>query len=144
MLMLVHRELAVDVPLRNEHDLVYNAEKKKTFVFISRYVKDEVESALHDINDEDDNSYAKLSEYELHDWGYNSHNASCRVSHDYDPEEVARAECDDDESDEETMPVWTKGDNVDWSCKWCAKLEDSDGTKWYSEASDLGKHMRKM
>ncbi len=143
VLMLVHRELGVDVPLRNEHDLGYNAGKKKTFVFISRHVKDKVESAVRDINDEDD-SYAKLSEYELHKWGYNSSSVSCRVSHEYDREEVARAECDDDESDEETTLVWTKVDNDDWSCKLCAKLMDAEDMESHGDASRLGKHMRKM
>ncbi len=69
---------------------------------------------------------------------------SCRVSHEYDREEVARAECDDDESDEETTLVWTKVDNDDWSCKLCAKLMDAEDMESHGDASRLGKHMRKM
>ncbi len=66
--------------------------------------------------------------------GYNSYNSHSGRYREWDVE--------GDETDEET-PVWTKGDNDDWSCKFCAKLEIDDPEQ-YSKASHLGKHMKRM
>ncbi len=119
MLTRVSRELGVDVPLRNEHDLTQIERKKKIFVSISPYNKNRVKLTVSVICDGD--SYPKLSEYTLDQWGYDSYGAYSSIYHEWDVE--------GDDTDEETL-TWTKGENDDWSCKLCAKLGDTESTKW--------------
>jgi len=127
--MRKRQEIGVDVPLRNDHGLMQADGRKKIFVSISPRMRETVRATVSVNCDED--SYSKLSGY---DWGYNSYNSSGFTYCEWDVE--------GDETDEET-PVWTKGDNDDWSCKLCAKLE-MDNSSQYSDASCLAKHMKRI
>ncbi len=128
------RELNVDVPLRNEHDLA-KLDEKKIYASMSPTAKQIVESTSDNISDGD--TYAKLSNYTLRQWGYDPGYYFMNV----DPKWGGDADADGNETDEE-KPVWTKGDNYyDWTCKLCATL----GTReWLSNASGLGDHMKRM
>ncbi len=70
------RELSADVPLRNEHDLA-KFDGEKILASMSPSAKQIANSTVDDICDGD--TYVKLSEYTLIEWGYDTRYYSSRV-----------------------------------------------------------------
>lgn len=131
--MCALRDLGVDVPLRNDHD-VANSDGKSVFAFMSDSAKQAIKST---VDDEDENSYSDLSAYSFTQWAYDPYNFSRGSFHTWNTEMSGY------ETDEEN-PIWKGGNNDVWLCKFCAKLDMESRYVHHGGVSSLGRHLKKM